>query len=57
MVSPTCYRRVAKEMKDAEAIYEDKEVVIDRNLVASRQPGDLPAFTKEMIKLLKARTR
>jgi len=49
----TCYKSVAQEMKDAGAYYEDKEVVVDRNLVTSRQPSDLPAFLRETIKLLK----
>lgn len=49
----TCYKSVAQEMKDAGAIYEDKEVVIDGTLVTSRQPSDLPAFMRETIKMLK----
>jgi protease I len=49
----TCYKSVAKEMKDAGALYEDKEVVVDKNLITSRQPSDLPAFLRETIKLLK----
>ena len=49
----TCYKSVAQEMKDAGAMYEDKEVVVDGNLVTSRQPADLPAFLREMMKLLK----
>ena len=49
----TCYKSVAQEMKDAGALYEDKEVVVDGNLVTSRQPSDLPAFLRETIKLLK----
>jgi protease I len=40
-------------MKDAGAIYEDKEVIVDGNLVTSRQPSDLPAFLRETIKLIK----
>jgi len=48
----TCYKSVAKEMKDAGAIYEDKEVVVDGNLVTSRQPSDLPAFMRETMKML-----
>jgi protease I len=51
----TCYKSVAKEMKDAGALYEDKEVIIDGNLVTSRQPSDLPAFLRETIKLLKTK--
>lgn len=53
----TCYKSVAKEMKEAGAIYEDSEVVVDRNLVTSRQPSDLPAFMKETIKMLKKASR
>jgi protease I len=49
----TCYKSVVKEMKDAGAIYEDKEVVIDGNLVTSREPSDLPAFMRETMKMLK----
>jgi len=49
----TCYKSVAQEMKDAGAHYEDKEVVLDRNLITSRQPSDLPAFLREMMKMLK----
>lgn len=46
----TCYKSVAPEMKGAGALYEDKEVVVDGNLVTSRQPSDLPAFLREMMK-------
>lgn len=49
----TCYKSVAQELKDAGAIYEDKEVVVDGNLVTSRQPADLPAFLRETMRLLK----
>jgi len=49
----TCYRSVAPELKEAGAIYEDKEVVVDGNLVTSRQPSDLPAFLIEAIKMIK----
>ncbi len=48
----TCYRSVAQEMKDAGALYEDSEVVVDRNLITSRQPSDLPAFMRELMKLI-----
>jgi protease I len=40
-------------MKEAGALYEDREVVIDGNLVTSRQPSDLPAFMRETIRKLK----
>jgi protease I len=48
----TCYRTVAEEMRDAGALYEDSEVVVDGNLVTSRQPSDLPAFMRETMRLL-----
>jgi protease I len=51
----TCYKSVAEEMKAAGALYEDKEVVVDGNLVTSRQPSDLPAFMRETMKMLKQR--
>ena len=49
----TCYQSVAAEMKEAGALYEDSEVVVDGNLVTSRQPSDIPAFCREMMKKLK----
>ncbi len=49
----TCYRSVAPEMKETGALYEDKEVVVDGNLVTSRHPPDLPAFIREMMKIIK----
>lgn len=49
----TCYKSVAQEMKECGAHYEDKEVVVDGNLVTSRQPSDLPALMREMMKILK----
>jgi protease I len=49
----TCYKSVAGEMKEAGALYEDKEVVVDGNLVTSRQPSDLPAFMRETLRILK----
>ena len=48
----TCYQSVADEVKEAGAQYEDSEVVVDGNLVTSRQPADLPAFMRETMKLL-----
>lgn len=53
----TSYKSVAGEMKSAEAVYEDREVVVDGNLVTSRQPSDIPAFMRETIKLLKGGVR
>ncbi|MEW6570988.1 MAG: type 1 glutamine amidotransferase domain-containing protein [Nitrospirota bacterium] len=49
----TSYKSVARELKEAGALYEDKEVVVDGNLVTSRQPSDLPAFMRETMKNIK----
>lgn len=51
----TSYKSVAKELKDAGAVYEDKEVVIDGNLITSRQPSDIPAFMRETMRMIKRR--
>jgi len=48
----TCYRTVAVELKAAGALYEDKEVVVDGNLITSRRPSDLPAFMRETMKMI-----
>ena len=48
----TCWPEVAREVKEAGADYEDSEVVVDRNLVSSRRPSDIPAFQREFMKLI-----
>lgn len=48
----TCYKSVTDELKNAGALYTDQEVVVDANLVTSRQPADLPAFMRETMKQL-----
>jgi len=48
----TCYRTVAKEMQESGALYADREVVVDGKLVTSREPVDLPAFMREVMRLL-----
>jgi protease I len=48
----TCYSEVARELKEIGALYEDSEVVVDGHLVTSRQPEDLPAFSREMMRML-----
>lgn len=44
---------VPEEIIKAGGKFEDKEVVVDKNLVTSRYPFDLPHFNKEMMNLLK----
>ncbi|MGN1399995.1 MAG: type 1 glutamine amidotransferase domain-containing protein [Bacillus sp. (in: firmicutes)] len=49
----TSYKSVAVDLKNAGALYEDSEVVVDGNLVTSREPKDIPAFNRESLALLK----
>ena len=51
----TCFRLIADTLRRVGALYEDSEVVVDGNLVTSRQPSDLPAFVRETMKLVGAR--
>ena len=48
----TCYKEVMTELREAGAQYEDSEVVVDGNLVTSREPKDLPAFNRELMRLV-----
>lgn len=48
----TCYPSVAEELRQAGAVYLDSEVVVDGNLVTSRRPADLPAFLREIVRLV-----
>ena len=41
---------VPESIKAAGGLWEDKEVVVDGNLVTSRWPMDLPAFMREIVK-------
>ncbi len=38
------WKSVAQDIRNAGAEYVDREVVVDGNIVSSRQPGDIPAF-------------
>ena len=40
----TGYTSIVQDIKNAGADFLDREVVVDGNLVSSRNPGDLPAF-------------
>lgn len=43
---------IKDDLINAGARWVDQEVVVDGNLVSSRTPPDLPAFCRELIKLL-----
>ena len=45
----TSWPSLATDMRNAGARWSDEEVVVDRGLVTSRQPADIPAFNRKMI--------
>jgi protease I len=47
----TSWPSLKTDLKNAGAIWVDKEVVSDQGLVTSRKPDDIPAFNREMIRL------
>jgi protease I len=48
----TAWKTIQDDLSQVGANVVDQEVVIDRNLVTSRQPSDIPAFIRESLKLL-----
>lgn len=51
----TAFYAIKDDMVNAGAEFLDKEVVVDGNLITSRNPYDLPAFCSKIIKFLKKR--
>src|SRR5918995_2805884 len=45
----TSYPSVKTDLRNAGAEWVDQEVVVDRGIVSSRRPDDLPAFNRKMI--------
>jgi protease I len=43
---------VPEEIRKAGGVWEDREVVVDGNLVTSRWPMDLPAFMREVMNVV-----
>lgn len=43
---------IKDDLVNAGAIFEDAEVVVDRNSISSRRPQDLPAFCRALILML-----
>ena len=50
----TAWKTIQGDLKQVGADVVDAEVVVDRNLVTSRQPSDIPAFIRESLKVLQA---
>lgn len=51
--SATSFSAIKDDLINAGARFLDKEVVVDGNLITSRNPYDLPAFCAQIIKKLK----
>jgi protease I len=49
----TGHAAIAAQLAQAGARYEDNAVVVDGNLVTSRGPGDLPAFMRALLRLVR----
>jgi len=45
----TSYESIQTDLKNAGAQWVDQEVVVDRGIVSSRKPDDIPAFNRKMI--------
>lgn len=43
---------VPEDIRQAGGLWSDKEVIVDGNLVTSRHPADLPAFMREVMRLV-----
>jgi protease I len=48
----TSYIGIKDDMENAGAIWSDEAVVIDKNLISSRTPRDLPPFGKALVDFL-----
>jgi len=49
----TSYKTLKTDLINAGADWKDEEVIVDKGLITSRSPKDLPAFCKKMIKEIK----
>jgi protease I len=52
----TAWKTIQVDLKLAGANVVDQEVVVDRNLITSRQPSDIPAFNKAALQALQTPT-
>jgi protease I len=50
----TSWPSLQTDLRNAGATWEDREVVVDDNLITSRNPDDIPAFTRELTSALSA---
>lgn len=48
----TSYKTLQDDIRNAGGPWVDEEVVVDGNLITSRKPDDIPAFSEQLIKAL-----
>ena len=48
----TCFSAIKDDLVNAGAAFIDEEVVVDGNLITSRNPYDLPSFCRQIIEFL-----
>jgi len=48
-IKVTGFFSIKDDLVNAGGLYEDKEVVVDKNIITSRTPADLPAFSKAIL--------
>ena len=48
----TSWPSLQTDLRNAGASWKDEEVVVDGNLITSRNPDDIPAFTKALLDAL-----
>jgi protease I len=53
----TSWPSLQTDIRNAGADWVDEEVVVDKNLVTSRKPDDIPAFNREIINLFSRAAR
>jgi len=50
----TSYKTLQDDIRNAGGEWVDEQVVVDGNLITSRQPDDIPAFNEQLVKALAA---
>ncbi len=56
-VTATCYPSMIDDLKNAGAKYVDEPVVVEKNIITSRRPKDLPIFMEATIKTFNERAK